>query len=129
MFKILCLCSYFSIDRVHEIVVEKNCYAKQFMNSRETFTFRTLVRPWTPATGNEMLFLVCICSKGSFKISIFGHFSRNRILPTPGFVDVISKGRSELVMNFLHFADNTNKANYKGPAKLENLSCSIAPEQ
>lgn len=32
-------------------------------------------------------------------------------------------------MNFLHFADNTNKANYKGPAKLENLSCSIAPEQ
>jgi hypothetical protein len=37
-------------------------------------------------------------------------------MPTPGFGDVISRGRLKLIMKFLHSKDNTNEAAYKGPA-------------
>jgi hypothetical protein len=46
------------------------------------------------------------------------YFSRNRILSTPGFGDVISRERFEEIMKFLHFAENIEKANYEGLAKL-----------
>jgi hypothetical protein len=35
--------------------------------------------------------------------------------------DVISRDRFELITKFLHFADNANKANYEGPAKLYKI--------
>jgi hypothetical protein len=48
--------------------------------------------------------------------TLWAYFSRKRILPTPGFGDVISRGRLQLIMKFLHSEDNTNKANYESPA-------------
>jgi hypothetical protein len=49
------------------------------------------------------------------------YFSRKRILSAPGFGDVISRDRFKLIMKFLCFADNTNKANYEGPVKLYKI--------
>jgi hypothetical protein len=37
-------------------------------------------------------------------------------MPTPGFGNVISRDRLELIMKFLHPEDNPNKAKYEGPA-------------
>jgi hypothetical protein len=39
-------------------------------------------------------------------------------MSTLGFDDVISRDMFELIMKFLHFADNDDKANYEGLAKL-----------
>jgi hypothetical protein len=49
------------------------------------------------------------------------YFSRKRILSTPGFGDVISRHRFQLITKFLHFADDTDKADYEGPAKLYKI--------
>jgi hypothetical protein len=46
------------------------------------------------------------------------YFSRKKILSIPGFGDVISRQRFELIIKFLHFAYNINKANYEGLAEL-----------
>jgi hypothetical protein len=45
------------------------------------------------------------------------YFSRKRLLIS-GFSNVISRDRFNQITKFLHFADNTNKINYEGPAKL-----------
>jgi hypothetical protein len=49
------------------------------------------------------------------------YFSRKRILSTPGFGDVISRDRLELIMKFISSEDNINKANYESPAKLYKI--------
>jgi hypothetical protein len=115
---------FFSRDIVHIIFIETNRYAKQFINSRgRLFTFRSLVRKWTRVTENEiyvvlgLYLLMGIIQKPTLR----SYFSRRRILSTPGFGDVISRERFELIMKFLHFADNTDKANYEGPAKLHKI--------
>jgi hypothetical protein len=105
--------SFFSGDTVHEFVVETHCYVEQFMNARgRLFTFISLVRHWTPVTENEIdVVLGLFLLMGILQKPIhWTYFSRRRILSTPGFGDVISRGRFELIMKFLHFADNTNKA-------------------
>jgi hypothetical protein len=115
---------FFSRDIVLKIVVETNRYAEQFINSRGSlFTFRSPVRQWRPVMENEIyvvlgLFLLMgIIQKPTLQT----YFSRRRILITPGFGEVISRDRFELIMKFLHFSDNTNKANYEDPAKLYKI--------
>jgi hypothetical protein len=46
------------------------------------------------------------------------HFSKQRILQTPGFRDVITRERFKLISGFLHFSDNGSKSIYTGPSKL-----------
>jgi hypothetical protein len=115
---------FFSRDIVHKIVLETNRYAEQFINSRgRLFPFRSPARQWRPVTESEIyvmlgLFLLMgIIQKPTLR----SYFSRKRILSTPGFGDVISRDRFELIMKFLHFSDNTNKGNYEGPAKLYKI--------
>ena len=47
-------------------------------------------------------------------------FSKRRIISTPGFADVISKERCELI-KFLHFIDNESLPTYQGPPILFNI--------
>jgi hypothetical protein len=91
------------------------------MHSRgRLFTFRSLASQWKPATENEihvvlsLYLLIWITQKPTLQTFL----SRKRILLTPGFGDVISRDWLKLIMKFLHFADNANKANYGGLAKL-----------
>jgi hypothetical protein len=57
----------------------------------------------------------------SRKPTLRTYFSRKRILSTAGFGDVILRDRVELIMKFLRFAENTNKENYVGPAKVHKI--------
>ena len=43
------------------------------------------------------------------------YFSKRRVISTPGFADVISRERFELICKFLHFIDNENLPTYQGP--------------
>jgi hypothetical protein len=51
------------------------------------------------------------------KSTLRTYLSRKRILSTPGYGDVMSRDRFQLIMKFLHFADNIKKANYEDPAQ------------
>jgi hypothetical protein len=55
------------------------------------------------------------------KPTLRSYFSRKRILSTPGFGDIISRDRFELITKCLHFADNANRAGYEGPVKLYKI--------
>jgi hypothetical protein len=54
-------------------------------------------------------------------LTLRAYFSRKRILPTAEFGDVISGGRLQLIMKFLHSEGNTKKANYEGAAQLYKI--------
>jgi hypothetical protein len=99
---------------IKKIVLETNWYAEQFMNSRgRLFSFRSLVRQWTPVTEGEIYFVLGLYLLMGIiqKPTLMLYFSRKRIVSTPGFGDVISRDRLDLITKFLHFADNTHKAN------------------
>ncbi|KAG8239348.1 hypothetical protein J437_LFUL017961 [Ladona fulva] len=51
------------------------------------------------------------------KPTISSYFPTKRILSTPGFADVISRDRLEIICKYLHFSDNEAK-DYSGPSKL-----------
>jgi hypothetical protein len=101
-----------------------NRYAEQFMNSRgRLFTFRSLCRQWASVTENEMFVMLGLYLLMGIiqKPTLRSYFSRKRILSTPWFGDIISRDRFEQIKFFLHFADNANKADYEGPAKLYKI--------
>jgi len=74
------------------------------------------VRSWTPVTGSEIytvlgLFLLMgIVQKPTAR----SYFLKRRVIATPGFVDVISRERFELICKFLHFIDNESLPSYQG---------------
>ena len=43
------------------------------------------------------------------------YFSKRRVISTPGFADVISRERFELICKFLHFIENDSLPTYQGP--------------
>ena len=55
------------------------------------------------------------------------YFSRRRVISTPGFADVISRERFELICKFLHFIDNESLPTYQGLI-VQNLSCDMSFE-
>jgi hypothetical protein len=68
------------------------------------------VRYWYPVTDNEMyvvlgLFMLTgIIQKPTTRLC----FSKRRVLQTPGFNDVITRERFELICSFLHFSDDNH---------------------
>ena len=103
-----CFELFFDKEIIQQIVRETNRYA-EYKNARgNLFSFRSLVRSWTPVTESEIytvlgLFLLMgIVQKPTAK----SYFLKGRVISTPGFVDVISRERLELICKFLHFIDN-----------------------
>ena len=43
------------------------------------------------------------------------YFSKRKVISTPGFADIISRERFELICKFLHFIDNESLLTYQGP--------------
>ena len=59
-----------------------------------------------------------------------GHTFRKKIvIATPGFVDVISRERFELICKCLHFIDNENLPTYQGPPKFFEIYPVMSFEQ
>ena len=52
-------------------------------------------------------------------------FLKRRVISTPGFADVISRERFELICKFLHFIDNESLPTYQGPPILFKIYCVI----
>jgi len=107
-----CFELFFDKEITQQIVRETNRYAEQYKNTRgNLFSFRSLVRSWTPLTESEIytvfgLFLLMgIVQKPTAR----SYFSKRRVISTPGFADVISK---ELICKFLHFIDNESLPTY-----------------
>jgi len=46
------------------------------------------------------------------------YFLKRRVISKPGFADVISRERFELICKFLHFIDNESLPTYLGPPLL-----------
>jgi hypothetical protein len=88
---ILCLrfLLFFSKDIVHKIVVEMNHCTEHFMNSRgRVFTFKSLVRHWTPVAENKCYVVPGLhVQKGVIQNPILQAYT------TPGFGGVISRDR------------------------------------
>ena len=115
-----CFELFFDKEIIQQIVRETNGYAEQYKNVQgNLFPFRSLVRLWTPVTESEIytvlgLFLLLgIVQKPTAR----SYFSKRRLI-TPGFADVISRERFELICKFLHFVDNESLLTYRGPPKL-----------
>jgi hypothetical protein len=108
-----CFELFFSSDLVHHIVEETNRYVQQYQNSRgNLFSFQSPVRSWYPVTNNEIYvvlgfyMLTGIIQKPTTRL----YFSKRRIVQTPGFGDIITRGRLELICRFLHFNDRVNRS-------------------
>ena len=75
------------------------------------------MRSWTPVTESEIytvlgpFLLIGIVQKPTAG----SYFSKRRVISTPGFADVISRERIELVCKFLHFINNESLPTYQGP--------------
>ena len=52
------------------------------------------------------------------KPRVRSYFSKSRVISTPGFADVISRDRFELICKFLNFIDDESLPTYHGPPRL-----------
>ena len=95
----------FDKEIIQQIVRETNRYAEQYKNARgNLFSFRSLVRSWTPVTESEIypfsgLFLLMGIVQ---KPTVRSYFSKIRVISKPGFADVSTRQRSDLIGKFLH---------------------------
>jgi hypothetical protein len=87
-------------------VIETNRYSEQYKIQRgNLLTFWSPVHSWVPVIEIEIyvvlgLFLLMgIVQKPTMR----SYFSKKSVLPTPGFADVISRERFELICKFLAF--------------------------
>ena len=110
--------SFFDKETVQQIVRETNKYTEQYKNARgNLFSFTSLMKSWTPVTESGIytvlgLFLLMGIVR---KPTATSYFLKRRIISIPGFADVISRERFELICNFFHFIDNERLPTYQGP--------------
>jgi hypothetical protein len=52
------------------------------------------------------------------KPTLRSYFTTKRVISTPGFRDIITRERLEIICKFLHFTDNESVSNFEGPEKL-----------
>ena len=105
---------------MQQIVGETKRYAEYKNAQCNLFSFRSLVRSWTLVRESEIyavlgLFLLM----GNVQKPIVRLYSlKGRVISTPGFADVISRERFELICKLLHFIDNESLPTYQGPPRL-----------
>lgn len=100
--------AYFDDELLDVIVVETNRYASQLLNSSKLGQ-HSRFRKWYALTREELrvslslLLLQGIVQKPNERM----YWSRNRLVETPVFGEIMSRNRFELIMRMLHFVDNT----------------------
>jgi hypothetical protein len=110
---------FFNSELVDTIVEETNIYAEQFLRGRK-LSSRSTARAWKPMTEGEIyvvlgLFLLMgIIQKPTLR----SYFTTKRVISTPGFGDIITRDRLELICKFLHFANNETINSFRGQKKL-----------
>jgi hypothetical protein len=60
------------------------------------------------------------------KPTLRSYFTTKRVISTPGFGDIITRDRLELICKFLHFANNEIINSFQGPKKLFKIFAVIS---
>jgi len=81
------------------------------------------VRSWTAVVESEIYsFIGPFLLMGIVQIpTARSYFLKRSVISTPGFADVISRERFELICKFLHFIDNESLPTYQGPPILVKI--------
>ena len=75
---------------------------------------------WTPVTESEIYAVLCLFLLMGIvqKPTVRSFFWKRRVISTPGFADIISRERFELIYKFLHFIDSESLPTCQGPPRL-----------
>jgi hypothetical protein len=113
---------FFNKELIDRIAEETNRYAEQFLHGCK-LSSRSAVRAWKPVTEGEIYVLLGLYNYGHhlevYSEVIFHH--EKGIISTPGFGDIVTKYRLELICKFLHFIDSETVNYFQGPKKLLNI--------
>jgi hypothetical protein len=97
----------FSRELINKIIEETNRYAEQFLH-RYKLSSRSTARTWKPVAERGIYVVL-----GRFtltgivqKITLRSYFITKRLISTPEFGDIITRGRLELICKLLHFANS-----------------------
>ena len=115
---------FYTDDFWQYLVEETNRYATQYLDKEgEGLPPSSRARQWVPVTVPEMkVFLSLSLLMGIIvKPEIDQYWSRNALLYTPIFSSSISRDRWMLIMEFLHFADNSQPQHNDKLAKIRPL--------
>jgi hypothetical protein len=109
---------FFNSEVVGTIVEETNRYAEQFLRGHK-LSSRSAARAWKPVKGRNLCWTGPLYAYGQYSETcleiIFHH---KRVISTPGFGDIITRHRLELICKFLHFANKETINSFRGPKKL-----------
>ncbi|XP_014676879.1 PREDICTED: piggyBac transposable element-derived protein 4-like [Priapulus caudatus] len=99
---------YFDEGLIDMIVDETNRFAQQYIQGA-TLKPKSRARKWTPTNSNEIrVFLALLILQGIVHKPVAEwYWSTKDTLSTPYFASVMSVNRFKLLMQFLHFVDNT----------------------
>ena len=100
---------YINEDIIDHIVTQTNLYAQQYIE-REQNNLRphSVVKQWKPTDRQEMIaFLAMLIMMGIIhKPRINMYWSKDSLLSTPVFGQLMGRDRFLLLLRFLHFANN-----------------------
>jgi hypothetical protein len=98
---------FFNSELVDTIVKETNRYAEQFLHACK-LSSRSTARAWKPMTEGEiyvvlgLFMLMGIIQKPTLR----SYFATKRVISKPGFGDIITRDRLELICKVLHYLPN-----------------------
>jgi len=99
-------------DDLQYITAETNRYAHQYFteNPKDSLPTNSRLRDWKDTSKEELkLFFALVISMGLVvKPKLEDYWSMDEVLETPFFGTVMARNRFELILKFLHAADNTN---------------------
>jgi hypothetical protein len=110
---------FFSKELIDTIVGETNSYAEQFLHGHE-LSIRSPASAWKPVTVGEIYIVVGLFMLMGIiqKPTLKSYFTTKRVISTPGFRDIMTRERSEIICKFLDFSDNESVSNFHGLEKL-----------
>jgi hypothetical protein len=114
---------FFNNELVDTIVEETNRYAEHFLQGHK-LSSRSVARAWKPMTQGEIyvvlgLFMLMDIIK---KPTLRSYFTTKSVISTPGFGDIITRDRLELICTFLHFANSKTINSFQGQKNISKFS-------
>ena len=103
--------NFFSDDICQFIAEQTNLYAQQqigIKSNQGKIKRRSREQDWVPTNKEEIkLLFALLLLQGIIQKPTLGHyFSRNRLVATPVFFEIMTEKRFFLLLKFLHFSDN-----------------------
>ena len=108
---------------IYELIVrETNRFAQQYLDSHPEQAQNHYLKAWRDVTETKAFLGIIIMMGITHKYSINSYWSRDELLATPVFSQLISRDRFKLILKFLHFNNNaTYDANDPNRDRLRKL--------